>query len=160
MKIKGSIIKIDQINALAEFSFIHCMYINYLCVLLVLRQKTDPGLKQTPLGLHRPASLTDINILVLKKIAQYLPFPLCCRHNVGVYPVPLYFSKCPLTAMGSGGSARLSTGIVDDRRSLTPRRCLRHTLPSKPHQPTPYSIFSKYKTQYIVCRIACNLTCI
>lgn len=68
MKIKGSIIKIDQINALAEFSFIHCMYINYLCVLLVLRQKTDPGLKQTPLGLHRPASLTDINILVLKKL--------------------------------------------------------------------------------------------
>lgn len=67
MKTKVLTIKTDQINAIAEFSLIHCMYIKDLCVLLVLRQKTDPGLKQTPLGLHRPATLIDIYTLVLKK---------------------------------------------------------------------------------------------
>lgn len=166
MKINGSIIKIDQINALAEFSLIHYMYINYLCVLLVLRQKTDPGLKQTPLGLHRSASLIDISILVLKILLNTCHSHFAadttwvCTQSHHTFFEPLYFSKCPLTAMVSGGSDRLSTAIVDDRRSLTPRRCMRDTLPGKPHQPTSLLNFFKVQDSVYICRIACNLTCI
>lgn len=128
MKTKVLTIKTDQTNAIAEFSLIHCTYIKDLCVLLVLRQKTDPGLKQTPLGLHRPASLIDIYTSVLKK---KLALPNSCHSHFAAdttraYPVPPHIpwttsSKCPLRMMGSGSSDRLSTGIVDHRRSLTPK---------------------------------------
>lgn len=70
-----------------------------------------------------------------------------------VYPVPPHilwttFNKC-----------LLSTGTVADRRSLTPKEGYIHYLANH-ISPSPCSFFSKYKTQYTVCQIACNLMCI